>query len=263
MKAKIQETMFLWAVMALPAVAGGQDRIKASAGADLVSGYVWRGRESGDVGIQPSVPLSWKGLSPAARGSASWGSEYAKELDLTLGYAVGGCSVPLTDYGFSKGTNFKTGVGVSGKYFHFGSQSTLHVYEAQAGYDFGFLAVDWYADTGGNDGRKKDGKRVYSPCFSLSSPFRLGGLDRDATAGAVPWGGFFLRRRLFGLRRVRGGLAGGQGRSGNRIVRLALVCQGHVESGHGGRLLHGGAQFLSITGMRQIPGRVSRAGKVV
>ena len=172
MKTKIQKTMFLWAAaVAFPVAAEGQDKVEASVGADLVSSYIWRGQELGDVSIQPSVSLSWKGLSLTAWGSASWGREYAKEFDLTLGYAVKGFSVSVTDYSFSKGTNFKTGTDISGKYFHFGSNSTLHVYEAQVG----------------NDGLKKDGKRAYSSYVSLSAPFRLGGLDWDATVGATPW----------------------------------------------------------------------------
>lgn len=188
MKTKIQKTMFLWAAaVAFPVAAEGQDKVEASVGADLVSSYIWRGQELGDVSIQPSVSLSWKGLSLTVWGSASWCREYAKEFDLTLGYAVKGFSVSVTDYSFSKGTNFKTGTDISGKYFHFGSNSTLHVYEAQVGYDFGFLAVNWYTNIGGNDGLKKDGKRAYSSYVSLSAPFRLGGLDWDATVGATPW----------------------------------------------------------------------------
>ena len=94
MKTKIQKTMFLWAAAAVfPVAAEGQDKVEASVGADLVSSYIWRGQELGDVSIQPSVSLSWKGLSLTAWGSASWGGEYAKEFDLTLGYAVKGFSV--------------------------------------------------------------------------------------------------------------------------------------------------------------------------
>ena len=75
MKTKIQKTMFLWAAaVAFPVVAEGQDKVEASVGADLVSSYIWRGKELGDVSIQPSVSLSWKGLSLTAWGSASWGS---------------------------------------------------------------------------------------------------------------------------------------------------------------------------------------------
>lgn len=250
MKTKIQKTMFLWAAaVAFPVVAEGQDKVEASVGADLVSSYIWRGQELGDVSIQPSVSLSWKGLSLTAWGSASWGSGYAKEFDLTLGYAVKGFSVSVTDYSFSKGTNFKTGTDISGKYFHFGSNSTLHVYEAQVGYDFGFLAVNWYTNICGNDGLKKDGKRAYSSYFSFSAPFRLGGLDWDATVGATPWETSFYKRRQFGLCRVRGSLAGGQGDTGDRLVCLALVCPGYMESGVRECLFYGRTQFLSITEM--------------
>ena len=173
----------LAAAAMLPLGAAAQDRVEASVGADLVSGYVWRGQELGNASIQPSASVSWKGLSLTAWGSASWDSEYAKEFDLTLK----GFSVSVTDYSFSKGSNFKTGAGISGDYFHFGSNSTLHVFEAQVGYDFGFLAVNWFTNIGGNDGRKADGKRAYSSFVSLSAPFRLGGLDWAATVGATPW----------------------------------------------------------------------------
>ena len=88
---------------------------------------------------------------------------------------------------FQQGDEFQDGCRHRRKYFHFGSNSTLHVYEAQVGYDFGFLAVNWYTNIGGNDGLKKDGKRAYSSYVSLSAPFRLGGLDWDATVAAVPW----------------------------------------------------------------------------
>ena len=77
MKTKIQKTMFLWAAaVAFPVAAEGQDKVEASVGADLVSSYIWRGQELGDVSIQPSVSLSWKGLSLTAWGSASGGRDY-------------------------------------------------------------------------------------------------------------------------------------------------------------------------------------------
>ena len=188
MGTRLQKSVFLGlTAVLLPAAAAAQDKVEASVGADVVSGYIWRGQELGDVSIQPSASVSWKGLSLTAWGSASWGREYAKEFDLTLGYAVKGFSVSVTDYSFSKGSNFKTGEAIDGKYFHFGSWSTLHVYEAQVGYDFGFLAVNWYTNIGGNDGRKSDGKRAYSSYLSLSAPFSWAGLDWNAAVGATPW----------------------------------------------------------------------------
>ena len=110
MKTKIQKTMFLWAAaVAFPVAAEGQDKVEASVGADLVSSYIWRGQELGDVSIQPSVSLSWKGLSLTVWGSASWGREYAKEFDLTLGYAVKGFSVSVTDYMVQQRDEFQDG----------------------------------------------------------------------------------------------------------------------------------------------------------
>ena len=32
-----------------------QDKVEASVGADLVSGYIWRGQDLGGVSIQPSL----------------------------------------------------------------------------------------------------------------------------------------------------------------------------------------------------------------
>ena len=188
METRFQKLVFLgWAAVMAPAAVAAQDKVEASVGADLVSGYVWRGQELGGVSIQPSASVAWKGLSLTAWGSAGWESEYAKELDLTLGYGVKGFSVSVTDYSFSKGVNFKTGADIDGRYFHFGSGSTLHVFEAQVGYDFGFLAVNWWTNIGGNDGLKSDGKRAYSSYVSLSAPFSWAGLDWNATVGATPW----------------------------------------------------------------------------
>ena len=171
----------------LPVGAAAQDKVEASVGADLVSSYIWRGQELGGVSFQPTLSVAWKGLSLTAWGSVGWESEFAKEFDLALGYSIKGFSVSVTDYSFSSGKNFKTGADINGKYFHFGSWSTLHVFEAQVGYDFGFLAVNWFTNIGGNDGLKSNGKRAYSSYFSLSAPFKLGGLDWSATVGATPW----------------------------------------------------------------------------
>lgn len=173
--------------MVLPMGLRAQDKVEVSVGADLVSGYIWRGQDLGNISVQPSASVAWKGLSLTAWGSVGLDSDDTKEFDLTLGYSVGGFSVSVTDYSFNKGDNFKTGNPIDGKYFHYGANSTLHVYEAQVGYDFNFLALNWYTNIGGNDGLKENGKRAYSSYFTLSAPFKLGGLDWEATVGATPW----------------------------------------------------------------------------
>ena len=61
------------------------------------------------------------------------------------------------------------------------------IFEAQVGYDFGPLAINWYTNFAGADGVKENGKRAYSSYLALSAPFSLGGLDWTVDVGMVPW----------------------------------------------------------------------------
>ena len=110
-----------------------------------------------------------QGFSLGAWGSAGIESADTKELDLTLGYSTGGFSISVTDYWFNGGPG----------YFHYGTHHTSHVFEAQIGYDFGPLAVNWYTNFAGADGVNKDGDRAYSSYISLAAPLQTGrpGLD--------------------------------------------------------------------------------------
>ena len=40
----------------VPSATMAQDKVEASVGVDLVSGYIWRGQDLGGVSIQPSWP---------------------------------------------------------------------------------------------------------------------------------------------------------------------------------------------------------------
>lgn len=164
-------------VTTLPFTAIAQDKVEVSVGADVVSGYVWRGQDLGGVSIQPSLSLDYKGFSLSAWGSVGLESSDSKEIDLTLGYSTGAFSISVTDYWNNAGP----------RYFHYGARNTSHVFEAQVGYDFGPLAVNWYTNFSGADGVKEDGKRAYSSYLSLTAPFTLGGLDWTAEVGATPW----------------------------------------------------------------------------
>ncbi|MGI6218788.1 MAG: hypothetical protein ACOYJE_02845 [Bacteroidaceae bacterium] len=154
-----------------------QDKLEANVGADIVSQYIWRGQSLGNASIQPAASIAYKGLSLSGWGSVEFSKENAREFDLTLGYSLKGFSVSVTDYWFDQGAG----------YFHYGARNTQHVFEAQIGYDFGFLALNWYTNFAGNDGIKKNGDRAYSSYFEISAPFKLGGLDWTAEIGAVPW----------------------------------------------------------------------------
>ncbi|MDR3245070.1 MAG: hypothetical protein LBT50_01395, partial [Prevotellaceae bacterium] len=63
-----------------------QDGVETSAGADIVSKYVWRGVDQGaGASIQPSLGLAYKGLSLSAWGSVSIANPEPYELDFSLG----------------------------------------------------------------------------------------------------------------------------------------------------------------------------------
>lgn len=178
MKRMFQKGLLPLALTALlPATGVAQDKVEASVGLDIVSGYLWRGQDLGNVSIQPSAGVSYKGFSLSAWGSVGFDKEDDKEFDLTLGYGIGGFSVSVTDYWFN------TGAG----YFHYGAHNTAHVFEAQVGYDFGPVAVNWFTNFAGDDGLNKSGKRAYSSYISVAAPFRLGGIDWTAEVGATPW----------------------------------------------------------------------------
>ena len=159
------------------ATAGAQDKVEATLGVDLVNQYIWRGQDLGNMSLQPSLGVDWKGLSLSTWGSVGiTNAADTKELDLTLDYTIGGFSVGITDYWFSNGS-----------YFQYKAHKTTHIWEAGIGYDFDFLSIQWYTNFAGDDGLNKDGKRAYSSYFELSAPFQLGGLDWTATLGAVPY----------------------------------------------------------------------------
>ncbi|MDR2859672.1 MAG: hypothetical protein LBV64_04685, partial [Mediterranea sp.] len=50
--------------VSIPAIA--QDKTEVSVGADVVSGYIWRGTELGGVSVQPGITLSRSGFSLTA-----------------------------------------------------------------------------------------------------------------------------------------------------------------------------------------------------
>lgn len=177
MKTKLKMTALALLATAMPFTAKAQDKVEASVGVDLVSGYIWRGQDLGGVSLQPSASLSYKGFSLEAWGSVGIESKDDKELDLTVGYENGGFSLSVTDYWFNSGPG----------YFHYGARNTAHTFEAQVGYDFGPVAVNWYTNFAGADGVNKDGKRAYSSYLSLAAPFNLGGLEWTAEIGATPW----------------------------------------------------------------------------
>ena len=166
-------------LVAFAPAASAQDKVETSIGADVVNQYIWRGQDLGNVSLQPTLGIGYKGFSLTGWGSvglSKW--DDTKEFDLTAAYSTGGFTIGITDYWFNSG---------DGRYFEYDSHKTSHVFEANVGYDFGPLALNWYTNFAGNDGVNKDGDRAYSSYFEATAPFRLGGCDWEASIGAVPF----------------------------------------------------------------------------
>ena len=85
----------LFLMAGTPAISTAQNKVEADIGADLVSGYIWRGQDLGNVSVQPSVSLSYKGFSLSGWGSVGFDKEDTKEFDLTLGIAPEDSVYPL------------------------------------------------------------------------------------------------------------------------------------------------------------------------
>ena len=170
------------AIVAL-AVTGVSTSVKAQSsldvdlGADLVSGYVWRGvyQAGSGVSVQPSLGLSYKGLSLKAWGSTSL-AEGFKELDLSLGYSVKGFSIGVTDYWWAgQGAPF------------YSDYMNTHLFEATVGYHFGEkfpLFVSWSTMFAGNLD-KVDGERKYSSYVEIGYDFSVKTVDLTFSVGAA------------------------------------------------------------------------------
>ena len=156
--------------------------IETTISGDIVSNYIWRGQDLGNVSIQPTLGVSYKGLSLTAWGSVGLSnSSDTKELDFTLAYTIGGFNIGITDYWTDNGAD------EAARYFKYGAHSTNHIFEANVGYDFGFASFQWFTNFAGNDGTNRDGKRAYSSYMEVVVPFKLATVDWTATAGAVPF----------------------------------------------------------------------------
>ena len=153
--------LFLMAIT-LPATTMAQDKVELSANFDVVSTYLWRGQKLGNANLQTSVAVAYKGFSLSAWSPIAFDGKDNDEIDLTLAYETGNFSVSVTDYWMSE----------------IGNEHTI---EAQLGYDFGFMGVNWYTNVYGDD-------KEYASYISLTAPLSLIGLDWEAEVGATPWG---------------------------------------------------------------------------
>ena len=177
----MKKGLFVTVMMALLSTAGvkAQSEASASIGADLISKYIWRGMELGQVSIQPFASIDYKGLSFFASGNIGVSDNMdAEEIDLTLAYTVKGLSFGIVDYWNNDAEN---------RYFYYNAHGTAHQFEGFVAYDFGPLKASWQTMFAGDDGLNKSGDRAYSSYVELEAPFSLRSFDCTATCGFVPY----------------------------------------------------------------------------
>jgi len=177
MRKEIQWLIAFGMLFANPAVA--QEKAELTFSTDIVSGYVWRGKEQGSASIQPLFGVSWKGFSLMANGNVGFvKASDPRELDLIGTYTNGGFSVGLVDYWTDDPVK---------QYFRYKAHHTSHVFEAFVGYDFGVVSLSWQTNFAGNDGVNRSGSRAYSSYFEAIAPFRLLTCNWEATVGICPY----------------------------------------------------------------------------
>jgi len=122
MKKKISLVVF-----ALLAICTLKVNAQWTAGADVVSSYVWRGSKAGAFSIQPTVKYTNGIFSVGAWGSGDLTTGAPDEADLfaTLSFKSG-LTIGLTDYHYN-----------SSKYF----AESVHAMEANLGYTIGKLSL--------------------------------------------------------------------------------------------------------------------------
>jgi hypothetical protein len=163
-----------------------QDKVVGTIASDFVNQYYWRGQDLGDVSIQPTLGIAYKGFSLSGWGNVGLSDkDDTKEFDLTASYAISGFHVGVTDYWFNTPND---------RYFEYAAHETSHVFEGNIGYNFGPVALNWYTNFAGNDGLNKSGKRAYSSYIEATAPFEFASCSWTATVGATPYATSFYSK---------------------------------------------------------------------
>jgi hypothetical protein len=182
---KVMLVVALFLVVSSAAIAQEESKWEITPSADLVSSYVWRGVYQTTTSFQPGLTIGYDGLSLGAWGSTDLYSAF-KEVDLTLGYEVGGFTIGVTDYWWT------------GEGSRYGDYKANHGFEATVGYSFGEsfpLSLAWSTffagglDKGFND--KGEEEQKYSTYISAAYDFTIKGVAVTAGIGVSPWEGLY------------------------------------------------------------------------
>ena len=196
MKTRIIITSMMGAALTLSSAASAQEKITVNGNIDLVNNYVWRGMDQNSgFSVQPTLGLSYKGLSLSAWGSQSLTNNAdrdVQELDLNLSYSIGGLSATLTDYWWG-GLHSPYG------YYKQGPADNPvdggHHFEATLAYSFGDkfpLTLAWSTWFAGADLRTESGNRSYSTYINASYDIACpADVTLTPSVGFTPWQGYY------------------------------------------------------------------------
>jgi hypothetical protein len=173
-----KSTLFIVLALASGLVSEGRaQEVAVSAGAGIVSSYIWRGQYCGPASVQPGIALSAGRFSVGAWGSTGFESRW-REFDLYAGYSIGNFSVLVTDYFFPRNLP----EGEDNGYFDYSE----HVFEATVSASFGRsrpLSLLWSTNFAGD--------RHYSGYFEATYSIPVGGVTVALIAGVAPWKGIY------------------------------------------------------------------------
>ena len=118
MKTKIIIASILGAAMTFSSAASAQEKVTVNGNIDLVNNYVWRGMDQNSgFSVQPTLGLSYKGLSLSAWGSQSLTNNAdrdVQELDIKFVQAI---ASPINDHVY-----LVAGVGIGFQNINVGSK---------------------------------------------------------------------------------------------------------------------------------------------
>ena len=196
MKTKFIIASILGAAVTLSSAASAQEKVTVNGNIDLVNNYVWRGMDQNSgFSVQPTLSLSYKGLSLSAWGSQSLTNNAdrdVQELDINLSYSTGGLSATLSDYWWG-GLHNPYG------YYKEGPADNPvdggHHFEATLAYNFGDklpLTLSWSTWFAGADLRTESGNRSYSTYINASYYIACpADVTLTPSVGFTPWQGYY------------------------------------------------------------------------
>ena len=161
-------------------------KVEVNAGADLVSGYLWRGQHLSGAAFQPTLGFGVGGFSLAAWGSIDFKNE-AHEFDWVAAYSFDkiGLSIAVTDYyGLFHGKNAADGNIWDGDVLVKYGNYDNHILEGTVGYDFSAVCNKFALTLAVNVNMVNDDD--HSTYIELGYPVKTDLVNLDFAVGLTP-----------------------------------------------------------------------------